>query len=111
MHLYEKRPVFRWKGIIITVVLFVAVILLVTLLLGQTGQTADKEQTALLEAAIRNAAVTHYAIEGQYPTSLAQIIDLYGVIVDEDRFLVRYDAFASNVMPTLSVTFKGAYAK
>lgn len=111
MHLYEKRPVFRWKGIIITVAVFLLVIVLVTALLGRTEQTADREQTALLETAIRNAAVSHYAVEGQYPATLQQIVDEYGVIIDEDRFLVRYDVFASNIMPTISVVFKGAYAK
>lgn len=111
MHLYEKRPVYRWKGVVITVVVFFLLIALITALLGRTEQSADREQTDLLETAIRNAAVTHYAIEGQYPATLDEIVDTYGVIIDENRFLVRYDIFASNIMPTISVVFKGAYAK
>lgn len=111
MHLYEKRPVFKWKGIIVTVLVFVAVIGLLYGLLGRTSTSADREQTALLENAIRNAAVTHYAVEGRYPASLEQVVDEYGVIVDEDRFLVRYNVFASNIMPEISVVFKGESAK
>lgn len=111
MHLYEKRPVFPWKGIIITVLAFVLVIVLFASLLGRSGASADREQADLLERAIQNAAVTHYAIEGKYPATLQQIVDQYGVIVDEGRFIVLYDVFASNVMPTITVTFKGEHAR
>lgn len=111
MHLYDKRPGFPWKGLVITVVVFAVLIALFSLLLGRTGQTADREETALLEKAIRNAAVTSYATGGVYPASLDEIKDNYGVIVDEDRFIVRYDVFASNIMPQISVVFKGESAK
>lgn len=111
MHLFEKRPVFPWKGIIISAVVFLAVLALFSSMLGRTSATADREQAVLLETAIRNAAVTSYAIEGNYPATLAQIVDEYGVIIDEGRFLVRYDVFAPNVMPDISVVFKGESAK
>lgn len=111
MHLYEKRPVFPWRGILVTILVFVAVIGLFGGLMGRTGSSAEREQVALLETAVRNAAVTHYAIEGRYPATLEQIIDEYGVIVDEDHYLVRYDAFASNIMPDISVVYKGESAK
>lgn len=111
MHLFEKRPVFPWKGIVVTIVVFLAVILLFSSLLGRTGSTADREQLVLLENAIRNAAVTNYAVDGVYPATLEQIQKDYGVIVDESRFIVRYDIFAPNIMPNISVVFKGEYAQ
>lgn len=111
MHLYERKPLFPVKGIVVTVLVFIAVIVLFSSLLGNTGETADREQTALLENAIRNAAVTSYAIEGHYPATIAEIVEDYGVIIDESRFIVRYDVFASNIMPTISVVFKGENAQ
>lgn len=111
MHLYERKPLLPAKGIVVTVLVFIAVIVLFTSLLGNTGETADREQAALLENAIRSAAVTSYAIEGHYPATVDEIVEHYGVIIDEERFIVRYDIFAPNVMPTISVIFKGEYAQ
>lgn len=111
MHLYEKRPMFPWKGIVVTVLVFVAVMILVTGLLGRTGQSADREQTELLETALRNAAVTSYSVEGSYPASLDELIQKFGVIVDDSRFLVRYNVFAPNIMPDISVVVKGESAR
>ena len=107
MHLYEKRSGFRWKGLVITVVAFAAVILLFSSLMGQTGETANREQTTLLETAIRNAAVTSYATEGKYPATLEEIVRTYGVVIDHDRFYVRYEIFGTNIMPDIYVIVKG----
>lgn len=107
MHLYEKRPMFPWKGIVVSALVFVIVVVLFALLLGRAGSTADREQVALLEGALRNAAVTNYAVDGSYPPSLDVLIGEYGIIVDESRFLVRYNVFAPNIMPEISVIVKG----
>jgi len=107
VHLYEKRSGFRWKGLAVTVVVFVAVILLFSSLMGRTEETANREQTSLLEAAIRNAAVTSYATEGKYPATLEEIVQTYGVVIDHDRFYVRYDVFGTNIMPDIYVIVKG----
>lgn len=64
----------------------------------------------MLERAFRRAAVTCYAVEGKYPPSLDYIRENYGVSYDERRYAVRYDAFASNVMPSVTVTRVGGGA-
>ncbi len=110
MHLYEKRPGFRFKGLLVTLVLFAAVIWLFTGLLGGTGRSADQEQATLLENAIRTAAVSCYATDGRYPSSLRQLIAEYGIVVDTNRFIVKYDVFAANIMPDIAVIFRGESA-
>lgn len=107
MHLYETKRLRGWRGLIITAVVFIALMLVVSVLLGSTNAGADEEQLALLETAIRKAAVTNYAIEGRYPATLDQIVEEYGVIIDFNRYIVRYDAFADNMMPSIYVVFKG----
>lgn len=107
MHLFEKRPMFPWRGLVITVIIFLAVLLLFSAWMGRTSASADREQVTLLETALRNAAVTSYSVEGCYPDTLEHLIETYGVIVDESRFLVRYDVFAPNIMPEISVVVKG----
>lgn len=111
MHLYKTNRLRSWRGLIITGVLFLAILAVVMGLLGRTDAGADEEQLALLETAIRKAAVTNYAIEGRYPATLDQIVEQYGVIIDYDRYIVRYDIFADNMMPDIYVVFKGDSAK
>ena len=44
----------------------------------------------------------NYAIEGSYPGSIAEIEEKYGIIIDE-RYVVHYSIFASNIMPYMEV--------
>ncbi len=97
---------FRWKGLLITVFVFLAVIALFAFLLGRTGQTADREQATLLRNSLASAAVSAYATEGAYPATLADIQRNYGIVIDPDRFFVDYDIFATNVMPSITVTMR-----
>lgn len=55
---------------------------------------------------ILNAAMQCCAIEGSYPLSLEYLEDNYGVHVNDDLYFVNYEAFASNVMPSVSVTVR-----
>ena len=44
-----------------------------------------------------------YAVEGSYPASLDYLEENYGLLVNHDRFIVTYEAFASNLMPQVNV--------
>lgn len=61
---------------------------------------AGKEQ---LEEAIRRSAVACYAAEGIYPPDLEYLEEHYGIQVDRERYTVVYEAFASNLMPDVTV--------
>lgn len=67
-----------------------------------SGQ-ADREGTDTLKSAIRRASVQCYAIEGRYPPSVQYLQDNYGIQIDEKRYYVFYNGFASNVMPDITV--------
>lgn len=60
----------------------------------------DKQQ---LEQAIVRACVACYAVEGSYPPSLEHLQKYYGVQINTQLFTVKYDAFASNLMPDITV--------
>jgi len=63
-----------------------------------------RAQAALsIRNAILNSAQQCAAIEGAYPSSLKYLEDNYGLIINHDNYTVVYDAFASNVMPTVVV--------
>lgn len=103
MHLYEK-PRGANRGLWITGIVFLLLALLFVLSLTSTAQSSATRESEVLDSALRRAIVTCYAVEGRYPPSLDYIAENYGVLVDETRYSVYYDAFAANVMPTLRVT-------
>lgn len=62
-----------------------------------------KEQ---LEQALKRCAVTCYATEGIYPPDVEYMKEHYGIQIDEERYLVRYEIFAENLMPDITVLEK-----
>ncbi len=76
----------------------------VWLLVTRVGKSSGSAQTQFVTEAVHNAALTCYAVEGAYPTSLEYLRKHYGLAYDQSRYLVRYDAFGSNLMPDITVT-------
>ena len=88
----------------------IAVILLMVLLLAgvwlvvsRLSSTQSSAQTQFVEDAVRNAALTCYAVEGAYPDDLDYLRENYGLAYDQSRYFVTYDAFASNLVPDIFV--------
>ena len=67
----------------------------------ESGRNEEGKQQ--LEDSLRRAAVACYAAEGAYPMDVAYLEEHYGIQVDADRYTVRYDAFAENLMPDITV--------
>ena len=78
------------------------------LLLGRIGNAQRSGETDLVRTAVKNAALTCYAVEGSYPQNLEYLREHYKLAYNRDRFVVEYDAFASNLMPSISVRERGA---
>ncbi len=88
-------------------ILFVALLIgFIWVINGVTG-SAGNEEIQLVEDAVRNAALTCYAVEGMYPDSLDYLRANYHLAYNTERFIVSYDAFASNLMPNISVAERG----
>ena len=64
-------------------------------------KTAAKE---LARRALRQAAVSCYAMEGAYPASYEELKARTGLAIDEEKYAVFYEVFASNIMPEITVT-------
>lgn len=65
------------------------------------GQSAEEKER--LEEALSRAAVACYALEGAYPPDLEYLIENYNVQINTDRFTVKYELYASNLMPDITV--------
>jgi hypothetical protein len=103
MHLYEKRSLHGFRGLIVSVAALALVAGAFAWLVYAAGRQSEAEQEAQLRDAVRRAMVTCYATEGQYPPTLDYLKENYALAFDDERFLVSYDAFASNIMPSFSI--------
>lgn len=90
-------------GLAGSALLFVAVAAAILTGVLKISKRADEEGAETLRNGIRRASVQCYAIEGRYPPSVQYLKDHYGIQIDEDRYSVFYDGFASNVMPDITV--------
>lgn len=87
------------KNLVIAVILIAAVMIMI----HSADENLDGERLSQLEEAIRRAAVSCYAIEGFYPADTDYLVENYGLIIDESKYTVFYDAFASNILPEITV--------
>ncbi len=64
------------------------------------------ESAVAIEQAIRKSALQCYVIEGVYPPDLQYLEDNYGLQVNERDFIIHYEAFSSNLPPTIRVLIR-----
>ena len=83
--------------------LAVAVLLVFLTSLSNLEQGRSEEDKRQREDALRRASVACYAAEGIYPPNLDYLREHYGIQIDETRYMVVYDVFASNLMPDITV--------
>jgi len=95
----------KWNGLplILGALVFAAIAVWVVLGLRQAAESSDREGLRLAEQSIRRAAVSCYAVEGAYPATYEQLKEWSGIQVDEERYAVFYEIFASNIMPDITV--------
>ena len=88
-------------------VLILAVLLWFFTAVGNLSQGSAEEGRQQLETALRRAAVACYAAEGVYPPTMDYLTEHYGVQVEDEKYIVFYEIFASNLMPDITVLEKG----
>ncbi|MBQ3134239.1 MAG: hypothetical protein IJB75_00275 [Oscillospiraceae bacterium] len=67
----------------------------------------QREQGRLqLEQSLRRAAAASYASRGEYPATLDELAAQSGIRIDRENYAVFYEAFASNLMPDITVLVK-----
>ncbi|MBR5485442.1 MAG: hypothetical protein IKV41_02910 [Oscillospiraceae bacterium] len=85
-------------------VLFAAALLCVFMAaVDYIDSTAKQEQLNAARQAVYRAAVQCYASEGFYPPTTEYLEEKYGLMLDEESYIVDYQCFASNIMPEITV--------
>ena len=83
---------------------FVALIVGFVVLIGGLTHTGSDQEAQLVYDAVKNAALTCYAVEGAYPEDVEYLRQNYGLAYDRDRYMVSYDAAMGNMVPVIYVT-------
>ena len=91
---------------VVKLALIVCMLAAAVALYAWVGRVQDRNETETVRNAIREAALTCYAVEGAYPDSVDYLREHYRLAYDTERYFVTYDAFASNLIPDIWVTVK-----
>lgn len=113
MELFESRrkKILRSLLLLFPVLLLAAVCILFAAGVSHTsGQALEREQNAL-EQTLKNSAVRTYAMTGEYPESLSQILNDYHITYDRTKFVIEYVPNGSNLLPSISVITLGGNSK
>jgi hypothetical protein len=96
------------KKDVAAILIFVALILAFVLLVNNITGKGNGRELEIVRDAVKNAALTCYAVEGMYPEDLTYLREHYNLSYNEERYIVFYKPFASNLMPSIKVAERGA---
>ena len=91
------------RRILIGIVSCVIVCVIVVAGVHTMRATSHEQGAAALRSAIMNAAFRCCAIEGSYPMTLRHLEDDYGLRINHDDYIITYEAYASNMAPSVVV--------
>ena len=95
------------KKDVASILIFVALILAFVLLVNNITSKNNGRELQIVRDAVKNAALTCYAVEGMYPDDLEYLREHYNLSYNEERYHVFYDPLASNLMPAIKVSERG----
>lgn len=98
----KERPAWLTPVIVLALVAVLAAVLA----LAKPGRDLSDEGATAIRTAVQRGALQCYVVEGVYPPSLTYLEENYGLQVNTEDYYVTYDAFASNLPPTVIVTAK-----
>ncbi len=90
----------------ISILLFLVIVAFSWIGLQEAQQKQQEEAIRIAEESILRGAISCYALEGFYPPTYSYLKENYGIRVDEEKYTVFYDIFASNMMPDVTVVEK-----
>lgn len=92
-----------WISLVLGLLVFIGVAAWMVRGVREAGEVSAREGLRMAEEAVNRAVVSCYALEGVYPASYADLKAKSGLAIDETKYAVFYDIFASNIRPTVTV--------
>jgi hypothetical protein len=92
------------KNYVLSIAAFICLLGIFLSAVSGLSQRCLEEGAVTLQKSIQRASVQCYAIEGRYPSSVDYLVKNYGIQIDEKKYAVFYEGFASNIMPDITVS-------
>ena len=105
MKLFESRKEKFFKNVLLLFPLFLLICigLIFFIAIERTSDAMiQKEQSALLQT-LESGAIRTYALKGQYPESLDELLNDYHITYDSSTCVIEYVPNGSNLLPSISV--------
>ena len=98
-----RRDQNAWVPLALGLALFAAVAILMLRGVKDAASLSDREGLRMAEEAIERAVISCYSLEGVYPATYEDLKAKSGLAVDEEKYIVIYEIFASNIRPSVTV--------
>ena len=95
------------KKDVASIAIFIVLILSFVLLINSITTKNNGRELQIVRDAVKNAALTCYAVEGVYPNELDYLREHYHLSYNEEKYHVFYEPLASNLMPSIKVAERG----
>lgn len=92
--------------IFIPVLLIVIVSFFITKGTDKLYNKSDKDGLQITKDAINEGIATCYAIDGMYPATFEELKNKSHIVINEDKYAVIYNIFASNLKPEVEIIEK-----
>ena len=80
-----RKRLLSWVPTVLGLLVFAAVAAWMVLGVREASEVSDREGLRLAEQAVRQAAVSCYALEGTYPATYEDLKRSSGIAVDEEK--------------------------
>jgi len=91
----------------LSMIVCVLMILVMTWIVAWTHNRNQQHDLEILTQSIQRAIVSEYAITGCYPDDVEAVLDKYGIQIDEKKYSLEYEVFASNQRPNVEIHRRG----
>lgn len=88
----------------VVLVIAAALLLAAYFAVGVAQARAREQAVVSVRETVLNAAKQCCAVEGSYPASLAYLESEYGLVINHEDYVISYEWFADNVLPSVVVT-------
>lgn len=95
----RKRRMRCFFGVVIVAALVAGVVFGVPAI----RENARVQGAASIRETILSSAKQCCAVEGSYPSSLAHLEDIYGLTINHADYVITYEWFADNILPSVVV--------
>ena len=89
--------------LLLGVLLFAAIAVWMVRGVRDAARLSDEEGLRLAQEAINRAVISCYSLECAYPATYEDLKAKSGLAIDEEKYIVIYEVFGSNIRPTVIV--------